>query len=138
MLRLRGGGVTYTDISEEECLSMQQGAEHVRRFARRKRWKTVIAHKWDYQSRIDILEGEAVLLGLKWLLRDSGHRGRRVVFLVDNMALLGALKKGRSPSKRLNRVCRRVAAHVLGGDLYVDYYYVRSADNPADGPSRQI
>jgi hypothetical protein len=76
---LQGGGVTYTEITEEEFLSMHQVADHVGRFARRKIWKTAIAHKWDYQGRIDILEGEAVLLGLKWLLQDSGYRGKRVI-----------------------------------------------------------
>jgi hypothetical protein len=42
---LRGGGVTYIYISEEECLSMRQGAEQVGGFARGKRWKTAIAQK---------------------------------------------------------------------------------------------
>jgi hypothetical protein len=112
---LLGGGVTYTYVSAAECLAMHKNADHVGTFTRCKVWKTAVTHKWEYRGRIDILEGEAVLLGLKWFLRDFKHQGKRVIFLVDNMALKGALRKGRSPSKQLDKVCRRVAAHVLGG-----------------------
>jgi hypothetical protein len=135
---LRGCGVTYTQLTVEESVEMAGGEDVVAAFARRKEWHTAISHRWAYRGRIDILEGEAVLLGLKWFLRNLENRGKRVVFLVDNLALMGALKKGRSPSRRLNRICRRVAAHVVAGDLFIDYYYVRSAYNPADGPSRQV
>jgi len=58
--------------------------------------------------------------------------------LVDNTTLMGALRKGRSPSTVLNKICRKVAGLVLAGNLYVDYFYVRSEYNPADGPSRAV
>ncbi len=38
----------------------------------------------------------------------------------------------------MNRVCRKVAALVLAANLVVEHYYVRSGDNPADGPSRHV
>lgn len=107
-------------------------------FARKSKWKTAISYRWEGKERIDILEGEAVVLGLQWYLRKGQAEGHRVVFLVDNQTPIGAMRKGRSSSKRLNKICRKVASLVLAGDLYVDYYYMRIADNPADGPSRKI
>ena len=102
-------------------------------FARKSEWKTAISYRWKRKERIDILEGEAVVLGLQWYLRKVQAQGNRVVFLVDNQTLLGALRKGRSSSQKLNKICRKVASLVLAGDLHIDY-----KDNPADGPSRKI
>ena len=133
-----GAGVTYTTISEEECLTMSGGEEVVGGFASKSEWKTDISYRWKRKERIDILEGEAVVLGLQWYLRKVQAQGSRVVFLVDNQTLIGALRKERSSSQKLNKICRKVSSLVLAGDLYIDYYYIRSAENPADGPSRKI
>ena len=54
------------------------------------------------------------------------------------MALIGALRKGRSSRPSFNKICRRVASLVLVGDLFVEYLYIASADNPADEPSRSF
>ncbi|CAE7254004.1 unnamed protein product [Symbiodinium sp. KB8] len=49
-------------------------------------------------SHINILEGEAFLLLLRWLLRSRARHASRVVILVDSAVWLGAAAKGRSSS----------------------------------------
>jgi hypothetical protein len=68
------------------------------------------------------------------LLRPS-EVSSRILRAGDNAATVGAAAKGRSPSRPLNRLCRRAAALELAGDLCVFDFWVRSSDNPADGPS---
>lgn len=135
---LWGAGVTYAEMTDEEGQNMHQDPENVRDFVKSKPWKLAVRHKWKKTEKIHILEGEAVLLGIRWALRNQANHGKRLAILTDNTALLGALKKGRSPQPRFNGICRRVAAFTLAGNLHIDFHFVRSEDNPADGPSRPV
>ena len=62
--------------------------------------------------------------------------GLRCLHLIDSQVVLGAVAKGRSPSRRLNFVIKRINVIILAGDLEVFVAFVLSADNPADRPSR--
>lgn len=134
----KGCGVSYAEISQNKVPELRKGLEAVGRFVCRTTWVTAISHKWSLKRPIHILEGKEVILGLKWFLRTVGNHGRRVVFLVDNMAFIWALKKGKSSHPSLNKICRRVASLVYVGDFLVEYLYIASADNPADESSRSV
>lgn len=100
-------------------------------------WRTAVAHRWrDPSAHINEKEMRAAVQGVEWSLRSLGRWNQRHVRLVDNTAVLGALVKGRSSSYRLNTWCRRAAALALASDTKHHWVYVRSAQNPADAPSR--
>ena len=87
-------------------------------------------------AHINVLEGEAFVLFLRWLLRCRRHFSKRVVVLLDSSVWVGAAAKGRS-SSQLNRLLRKVAALVMVGDL-LHLILVPSSENPSDGPSRGV
>ena len=62
--------------------------------------------------------------------------GVRGVVLVDSRVALGALTKGRSSSRRLNRLLKKKLPAALFGRVYLGGLYVRSRFNPADDPTR--
>lgn len=97
-------------------------------------WRLAVRHKLEDQKHNHILESEAVVLALRWFLRFVGNQGCQVIILADKKALIGALRKGGSSPRILNKLCRNGAALVLAGSLYPVYYYARSAKNPAFAP----
>jgi hypothetical protein len=90
------------------------------------------------RGHINELEMHAVLAALRWRLRPPHRLRRRVVHLVDSQVVLSALAKGRSPSRRLNYDLKKVNALILASGVVIVYGYIRSRDNPADGPSRWV
>jgi hypothetical protein len=96
----------------------------------------VISARAKYKAHAGVLEMQALLLLLKWVLRSVSRHHHRIAVLVDAKTVLGAAAKGRSSSPQLLRILRQIAAHTLAGDLLPRYIYCPSEDNPADGPSR--
>ena len=90
-----------------------------------------------FSAHINVLEGEALVLFLRWLLRTKRHHSSRVVVLLDSAVVLGAAAKGRS-SSQLNRLLRKAAALTLAGSLQVHLVFKPSSENPADLPSRGL
>ena len=88
-------------------------------------------------AHINILEGEAFLLLLRWILRSRRRHCSRVVMLVDSAVWLGAVAKGRS-SSALNRLLRKACALQLAGDIMLHVVLVPSSENPSDEPSRGV
>ena len=68
--------------------------------------------------------------------RSAANTGQRIVGLLDNLAATGAAAKGRSSSRRMNRLLRRLGAFLMAADVYIAPKYVPSGVNPADPPSR--
>lgn len=104
------------------------------------RWKLVVAHRWRSAARarhINILEVEALVLALRHMQRSSVTSGKRIVVFIDSLVALGALSKGRSASRRLNRTCRKVAAHSFLADVELLLHWVPTAQQPADAASRR-
>eukprot|EP00959_Pyramimonas_sp_CCMP1952_P290068 6066571-Pyramimonas_sp.AAC.1 len=84
-----------------------------------------------------ILEGRALVWGVRHASRGLSEFGKRILFLTDGMSEVLALEKGRSSSVALMRVCRQWAATVFAADLYPRVRWIRSELNVADEPSRR-
>ena len=69
--------------------------------------------------------------------RSAANSGQRLVALLDNQPATGAAAKGRSSSRRLNRLLRRLGAFLMAAEVYIAPKYLPSAVNPADPPSRR-
>ena len=82
-------------------------------------------------DHISILEGEALCLLVRWILRSRFRHCARVVAMLDSKVVLGVAAKGRS-SSRLSFVLRRLAALELAGELMLYFILVPSAENPSD------
>ena len=100
-------------------------------------WRTVVSYTFKFEeSSIVLLEAQALLTGLRWLVSNPNFFGRRIIFFIDSQSLLGAVVKGRSSSRRLNRLCRKMAAYFLVSQIKPSYIWIPSECNPADEPSR--
>ena len=97
----------------------------------------IFSIKSKHEAHINVLEGEAFIIWLRWILRSRARHCTRVVVLVDSAVWLGAAAKGRS-STQLNRLLRKAAALELAGGVQVHLILVPSADNPSDRPSRGV
>ena len=67
----------------------------------------------------------------------SSH-DKRVVNGYDSMALKGSAAKGRSSSRRLNRVLRQALPHRVGARLQLGHFYIPSELNCPDDITRCV
>ncbi|CAE7209507.1 unnamed protein product [Symbiodinium sp. CCMP2592] len=102
----------------------------------RKDFKTIISAKAKWKAHSGVPETHAYLLALKWTTRQTVLHHRKIPFLVDAKAVLGAVTKGRSSARALRTSLRGAAAHVLAANILPRLVYVPSESNPADAPSR--
>ena len=98
-------------------------------------WRTVFSHPDPKNSHINLKERRAVRLYLKRQAKSRTKKGRLIV-RVDSQGARGALMRGRSPSRPINRQLRRLLPTLLGGQLYPSFLWVPSKANPSDAPSR--
>ena len=103
------------------------------------RWSWVVAHSYPYRrgDHINILELRSILHALEWRSRVTSFHSCRFLHLSDSQVCLSVLTKGRSSSRRLNRLLRRIAALCVALDLLPLRAWVESRLNPADEPSRR-
>ena len=99
-------------------------------------WKVCLSYKWKNPQHINVLECNSVLD----YIRHAGKRGAlsntKTVFLSDSQVTIAVLTKGRSSAALLNTALRRISALCRFLNIQPYFAWVRSADNPADGPSR--
>ncbi|CAE7520500.1 AMY1.4 [Symbiodinium microadriaticum] len=72
--------------------------------------RDVLSFRWKEQQHIDVLELTAFLTELRRPGRDPREYGHRLFCVIDSPATFFVLSKGRSSSKKLNSVCRRITA----------------------------
>ena len=71
-------------------------------------WHIVHASRVYDSDTIFVLEAQALLISVKHILRSSAAFGKRLLFLVDNLALALAINKGRSKLPAVNRIFRHI------------------------------
>eukprot|EP00435_Cladocopium_sp_Y103_P061391 s82_g23.t1 len=129
----RGTDVRFTaDLGTES----EPNLHEVPYLAMRWQWKTVLAFPWKTEGHINELELNAFAVFLKRRGRTSAKQHTKFFHVLDSMVSRGALAKGRSSSKRLNRVLRRCGALLVSMDGYCYPLWTISAWNFADRPSR--
>eukprot|EP00438_Fugacium_kawagutii_P027760 Skav215993 [mRNA] locus=scaffold4693:119449:124700:+ [translate_table: standard] len=99
-------------------------------------WRHGRAFKWRYQQHINLLELKALLHSVQWRSRRSGYHSFRTMILCDSQAAIAVIAKGRSSSKQVNFLLRRLCALCLSLNVYLLVCYVDTAANPADRGSR--
>ena len=86
-------------------------------------------------AHINVLEARAIMLSMRKLVK-QGVQNSRIVVLSDSRVCVGAFSKGRSSSRKLNAVIRRVGALLLRSGCTLDVVWIPTWANPADAPSR--
>ena len=89
-------------------------------------------------AALNILELTAFLTELRRRARSPEEPGHRFFCIVDSLVNFYILGKGRSSSKRLNRVCRRVTAVTLASGVIPMTLWTISKWNFSDGASRKF
>ena len=103
------------------------------------RWSWSVAHSYPFrtQEHINILELRAILHTLEWRARTSTFHSCRFLHLSDSQVCLTVLVKGRSSSRKVNRLLRRICSLCLALNVYPLWSWIESRLNPADEPSRR-
>ena len=99
-------------------------------------YKVVIRGQWKRREHVNVLEGRASLQALRRAARNRSSWNKKMLGITDSQVIQGAFAKGRCSSFSLLRLCRRAAAIQMGLGIRLKWRYIRSKDNPADGPSR--
>ena len=94
------------------------------------------SYKWHNSNHINVLELAAFLNFVKFACREKNLAGERFFHVLDSRVAACVVAKGRSSSKLLNRLLRRLVALFIVADLYVFPLWTISAWNFADAPSR--
>ena len=99
-------------------------------------WRHCRAFKWRRSEHINVLEMKAALHAIQWRGRRSAYRNFRTMILIDNQSVLAVMAKGRSSSRKINLLLRRLAALCCALNVYLLVCWVDTTDNPADEASR--
>ena len=98
-------------------------------------WQDGEAWPWRSTAHINILETASILRLFKRL---AGCGPSRVVVLVDSSVAFHACAKGRSPSRGLTPVLRKIGALCLASGLFPAFHFVPTRLNPGDCPTRDL
>ena len=99
-------------------------------------WKVVHSAAHGLKEHINITEGRALLHAIHHRIRSGASLGKRLLFLVDNMALCLAVNKGRSSKASLKGILREIASISLATGCKITCRWIPSELNVADKPSR--
>ena len=99
-------------------------------------WKIAIRNRWSFENHINILEGEALFLLLRWLARQTHFQNKKIAVHLDSQVIAYLVSKGRSSKRTLLSLARKVSALCLASNLRIVPVWIPSDQNPADGPSR--
>lgn len=99
-------------------------------------WKTVLSFA-QRGAHINELELRSALAAIKWACRRVNFSRKINILLLDSQVSITALSKGRSSSRFLNSLVRRINSLRMFSSRHFVFAVVRSASNPADAPSRR-
>ena len=99
-------------------------------------FKVVLSSRARRKGHAGQLEAEGAFLALRRAARDVKSHGVRQLILMDAIAVLSALQKGRSSAPTLRSCIRRCSVLLLAGNIRARFGYIPTAWNPADPPSR--
>lgn len=101
-------------------------------------WQEKLSYPWKQEDHINELELQAFIVMVRRRVRKASRHRSRYLHIVDSAVTRAAVAKGRSTSRRLNRLLRKVAAMTLAADVYPLTAWTISRWNFADLASRRM
>ena len=130
-------------LAKQEVLELEEGSETkglenllVNQTAITEKWQTLFSWKFKKLSHINILELSSILKLVMHLAKEASHT--RVVALTDSLVVRGAVSKGRTSSKGLGAVLRKICSCVTAAGIYLTVPFVPTRLNVADDPTREV
>eukprot|EP00808_Paulinella_micropora_P017107 g19272.t1 len=94
-------------------------------------WKVAVSYRWKrVGEHINVLEMRAVLTAVRWFFSHQSAAGSLLILYTDSQVVLGAASKGRSSSRPLLRLLRRIASCILASGSTIYLVHVPSGMNP--------
>ena len=100
-------------------------------------WPPIFATRWKFEEHINSLEIRAVYLALLWKAREKRLTSRRAFHVTDSYVAMSILSKGRTSSRKLQPLIRKISALLLAGQTQLVLAHIDSSDNPTDEASRK-
>ena len=122
----------------QECDLRVEGLENqlVNEVSLSSKWNTLACWSYKPGRHINLLEEECIL---RLVSRLSKLRvPLRVVALTDSHVVRGATSKGRSSSRILCRMLKKIGAVCVASAIYLTLPYVPTRWNPSDDPTRDV
>ena len=101
-------------------------------------WASVQSYGWRATQHINALEFTAFLNYVRSQAGSKDFHQKRFFHIFDSRVVSCVVAKGRSSSRLLNRLCRRLAAFSLASNTYVLTLWTVSAWNHSDAASRRL
>ncbi|CAG7850497.1 SubName: Full=Reverse transcriptase domain protein, putative {ECO:0000313/EMBL:EUC58599.1}; Flags: Fragment [Serendipita indica DSM 11827] len=90
------------------------------------------------EREIGWAEFAAVELAVEFILQRPEAERTHIEICTDNQGVIGGWKKRLSRNEAQNEVLGRILRRLVRAEAYLTLTYVRSEENPADGPSRGL
>ena len=100
------------------------------------KWTPVFAARWARTDHINNLELRAIIQAVRWRISHHKETDMRILHVTDSYVCMSVISKGRSSSKMLQFLLRRLAAELLAFGLLLILSHVESSENPTDEQSR--
>ena len=124
--------VLFTDASKDGwgAVAVHQGVPTV--------WADHWPEGYAEQVSINLLETEAVLEAVTRIgsILEPGHPLTEVRIYIDNTSAMKWVLKGAAATKLANDLVSNINETAKSENLVLSLTYIKSAENPADGPSR--
>lgn len=101
-------------------------------------WLPSFRVHWKIQEHINKLELRSILLAIQYRVNHHHETNMRIFHISDSYVCLSMIGKGRTGSKQLTPVLRKLNAVLLAHGLTIIIGHVESTMNPTDGASRSL
>lgn len=99
-------------------------------------WRKVFAYRWSRPDHINSLELRSIIHSIEYRIKHLRESHMRIFHLSDSYIAISIIAKGRSSSRMLRPLLRRLTAALLVYGLYLIMGHVESTENPCDHDSR--
>ena len=95
------------------------------------KWTTLFSYRFLAGKHTNLLELESLISLLRRITREA-IRAHRPLVLVDSRVVVGAVSEGRSNSRKMNFLLRKLWFWCLACDIALELLWVPTWENPAD------